>query len=108
VSNEPSGTKNDAGKPPIDLVPTDGIRAVAAVLAFGAKKYDRNNWRKGIITSRLYAAAMRHLMAWNDGEDTDPESGLPHLAHAACNIFFLLEQQARRPEFDDRYLEAAP
>lgn len=39
---------------------------------------------------RYYDAAIRHLTAWWDGECNDPESNLPHLAHAACCIIFLL------------------
>lgn len=39
---------------------------------------------------RYYDAAIRHLTAWWDGERNDPESNLPHLAHAACCIIFLL------------------
>ena len=52
---------------------------------------------------RPLAAAMRHIMAFNDGEDKDPESGLSHLAHAACCIMFLLEFEKTHPELDDRY-----
>jgi hypothetical protein len=39
------------------------------------------------------AAALRHLIRWWRGEKIDPDSGLPHLAHAACSIFFLLEKE---------------
>ena len=40
--------------------------------------------------SRLYAAVFRHMTAWFMGEDLDKESGISHLAHAACSIVFLL------------------
>lgn len=76
---------------------------VAQVLGFGAAKYERHNWRKGIHWSRVLDAAFRHLRAFNEGEDIDPESGQPHLAHAACCVLFLLEYSYSRPEFDDRY-----
>jgi hypothetical protein len=46
---------------------------------------------------------MRHIMAFNDGEDKDPESGLSHLAHAACCIMFLLEFEKTHQELDDRF-----
>jgi hypothetical protein len=84
------GTKHDAGKPRIELVPTEGILGVAEVLTFGAKKYGDRNWEQGISLGRVYGAVQRHLLAWWAGEDTDPESGLSHLAHAACGVFFLM------------------
>lgn len=97
------GTKHDSGKAPIDLVPTPFILAVADVLRFGALKYDAHNWRKGIRWSRVYAAIQRHLLAWNDGEDQDSESELPHLAHAACGLAFLITYAISHPDLDDRY-----
>lgn len=60
------------------------------VLQFGATKYGERNWEKGIHYSRLYSAAIRHLNAWFEGEDSDKETGLSHLAHATCCILFLL------------------
>jgi len=42
-------------------------------------------------------------MAFNDGEDKDPESGLSHLAHSLCCLMFLLEFEKTHPELDDRY-----
>jgi hypothetical protein len=87
--------KADAGKLPLELVPTRPLEAVAAVLAFGARKYAANNWRKGLAFSRVYAAVLRHLFAWWRGEDNDPETGLSHLAHARCELDFLLEYTLR-------------
>ncbi len=49
------------------------------------------------------AAAQRHLIAHYSGEDIDPESGLPHLAHASCCLMFLTNMAATRPDMDDRY-----
>lgn len=96
------GLKNDAGKLPYELVPTDAEREVVRVLAFGAKKYAPRGWEVGMGYSRLYGALRRHLTAWFEGEDTDPESGLPHLAHAACGTLFLLAYQLRGVGQDDR------
>ena len=79
------------------------MNQTAAVLAFGAEKYAEHNWRKGFVWSRPLSAAMRHITAFNAGEDKDPESGLSHLAHAACCIMFLLEFEKTRKELDDRY-----
>ena len=97
------GLKFDTEKPRMDLVDPHALEQLAAVLTFGAKKYAAHNWRKGIAYSRLIAAAMRHINAFNAGEDLDPESGLPHVAHAMCCMMFLLGMMQARPDLDDRY-----
>ena len=84
------GRKFDDGKLDWSLLPLEPIEDVVDVLTFGAKKYDRDNWQQvPDARNRYYAAAMRHLTAWFKGEETDPESGKPHLAHAQCCLIFL-------------------
>lgn len=100
--------KFDQHKLPLNLLSTEAMNQTAAVLAFGAQKYAEHNWRNGFAWSRPLAAAMRHLTAFNDGEDRDPESGLSHLAHAACCIMFLLEFEKTHPHLDDRYKPNVP
>lgn len=97
------GMKFDGEKPRMDLLDPKFLEDVARVLTFGAKKYAAHNWRKGINTSRLIGAIYRHLGAINSGEDTDPESGLPHSAHLGCCIMFLHWTMANRPDLDDRW-----
>lgn len=92
-----SGLKYDGGKPPWHLLAWDAIRLVVLVLAFGAKKYADRNWEKGIAHSRTFAAAQRHMFSWyQDREDTDPETGIHHLAHAICELMFALAFDARK------------
>lgn len=98
------GTKHDGEKLRYDLISPIGLEAIAAVYTFGAKKYEDHNWRKGIKWSRVFAAIMRHLWAWMRGEEFDPESGLPHLAHAAWGCFTLLDYARTRRNFDDRMI----
>ena len=87
-----SGRKDDQGKLDYSLLPWDGVDDVVHVLQFGAQKYDRDNWRKVPDGLRRYSnAAMRHLVALQRGEVTDPESGLSHAAHAACCCLFLCD-----------------
>lgn len=95
TDNQP-GLKFDADKTPYHLMPPDALEAINKVLAFGAKKYGAHNWKS--VTepeARYYSAAMRHMQAWLKGEHSDIESGLPHLAHAACCLVFLLEREVK-------------
>jgi hypothetical protein len=94
--------KYDSGKLRYDLVPVRPLRDLTQILTFGAAKYSDRNWEKGFKWSRTYAALQRHLQTWYGGEDKDSESGLSHLAHAACCIFFLQEFEYTHPELDDR------
>jgi len=76
-----------------DLV---AVRAVADVLTVGAAKYAPRNWERGIAYSRLFSAAYRHYYASRvDGLEADPETGLHPLAHAACEVLFLLAFELR-------------
>jgi len=86
---EEGGQRDDDGKPRHDLIAPEMLDGVAAVLAFGAKKYGERDWEKGLSWGGTLASTMRHLMAWMQREELDEESGLPHLDHAACNIMFL-------------------
>ena len=102
VASPDNAIKNDASKVRLDLLPVRPILDVGQVLTFGAVKYQPRNWEKGFSWSRPYAAALRHLFAWWAGETYDKETGLNHLAHALCEIMFLLEFSYTHPELDDR------
>lgn len=65
------------------------ITGACKVMSFGAVKYGRNNWKKGLPTDEVIDSLLRHLLAYKDGEVLDPESGLPHLDHVTCNALFL-------------------
>lgn len=73
-----------------DLIPTEPLRYLALVYGMGAKKYADDNWRKGYDWKLSYGAMQRHLNAFWGGEDMDPESHLPHLAHAMWHCATLL------------------
>jgi hypothetical protein len=97
------GKKFDSGKVRVELLPEMALVEVAKVLAFGAEKYGVDNWRKGMAWRRLIGAALRHLWAWSTGVDRDEETGLSHLAHAACCVLFLIDYETRRVGTDDRF-----
>lgn len=63
-----TGNKFDSEKPRMDLIPPYMEEEVAMVLAFGAQKYDAENWRKvNDLRSRYLAAAQRHINALKKG-----------------------------------------
>jgi len=98
--------KFDQGKPPLGLIPPEALLEVAKVFGFGADKYGANNWRKdGNNTSwiRTYSSIQRHMNAWLAGEDTDPESGQSHLAHATTQLMILMIHEMEHRVCDDRF-----
>lgn len=114
VLPDADGLKFDSGKPRWDLLPVAATGPIVDVLTAGAKKYAANNWQKVAGGKRrYYRAAIGHLNAWwvSRGRERDPESGFSHLAHAACNVIFLLamETMGRKfpPETDPKEPEDA-
>ena len=95
------GKKNDFGKPHMCLLPPKAILAVGEVLTYGANKYAPDNWRDVQPRCRYLSAILRHWLAIVSGEDTDPETGLPHLAHLSCSALFLLELQLEGKDVRD-------
>lgn len=108
------GVKFDDGKCRDDLIPPEVEEAIATVLAFGARKYAERNWEMGMLWSRPYAAARRHLRNWfhrrdfGKGPGKDKDSGYSDLWHAATNIAFLIAYELRGKGTDDRPSASAP
>ena len=96
--------KADDNKARYDLILPESIDMLAQVFAYGIRKYGiERNCEKGFSYGRLFAAACRHMWAFWRGEELDPESGLPHLAHAQWNIHILLAQTIRKTGKDTRW-----
>jgi hypothetical protein len=76
-------------KPKLSLIGLDCLEPCARVLEFGAKKYSRDNWRKGLPVTEIIDSLLRHLSALQRGELIDPESGEGHIGHIQCNALFL-------------------
>lgn len=84
------------------------MEAVSNVMTIGAEKYDRNNWKNGGPITEAEDSLLRHLTAFHNCQDEDPESGLSHLAHIICNASFIIENYERYGStFDDRDWENA-
>lgn len=100
------GKKFDTGKAPMDMIGefSHSLGLVSKVMRFGADKYGKHNWKQGMLHSRLYAAALRHIFQSlsRDEPDEDEESGIDHLAHAQCCISMLLEMKHKGLGIDDR------
>jgi len=92
-------------------LPIAAVCYVGAVMFEGATKYGRGNWRKsGIRASVYFDAALGHLFQWWLGEDEDPDSGAPHLAHAAACLLIVLDAtiQAKAPGKQDLFNDDRP
>jgi len=101
--NDPKGAIG-ATKTPLALIPPIAMEQTAWVHKLGSAKYGPFNWRDtGVCATTYVAAIMRHLNAWRDGEDLDPESGISHIAHVACSCNILLDAQNCGMLQDDRY-----
>ena len=105
---KPSNPKDIVGsdKLPLHLWPTTATALGCLGLLDGALKYGRSNFRAvGVRSSIYYDATRRHLDAWFEGEGFDPDSGLPHLAHALACIAILVEAITKGNLNDDRMIE---
>lgn len=76
-------------KAPANHCPNTALIELQAVMGGGAHKYGIYNWRENKVDAQTYIGAIRrHFMLYEDGQDTDSESGRKHLAHimACCAI----------------------
>lgn len=85
-----------------DLIPPEATWFEALVYGAGAAKYAERNWEGGYEWGKGIGALERHLQLFKAGEDLDPESGLPHLAHVRWHSGTLLTFFARGIGIDDR------
>lgn len=105
VVKETGAIKHDQGKPDLhkidEWLDEKFLLEVASVLQFGARKYEANQWKLGMDEGRLASACKRHLNKYMSGMSDDEESGLHHLAHAACSLMFLYyyDQMKSQPTF---------
>jgi hypothetical protein len=90
-------------KVPLSYFPVTAIALGSMALLAGACKYGRNNWRvKGVRVSTYYDALLRHMTAYWEGEEIDPEDGVSHLGHALACLAILADAEACGKVNDDR------
>lgn len=101
--NDPKGASG-LGKAQLHLLPRVAMIACSNVMRLGAQKYGAHNFRDAQVLATTYVSAiMRHMAAWNDGEDIDPESGESHIAHIMANCCIVLDAMAHNTLLDDRW-----
>jgi len=87
--------KVDHGKPELSRILDAplSMAGLAACLKMGESKDGRTrlSWQQYNDPQGLTNALLRHLMAWQSGEEVDPESGLNHLQHVVTNAVILCE-----------------
>jgi hypothetical protein len=98
---EPQAKRFNSGKNQLSLITPEFRTQLGLVLTMGAKKYDRDNWRKGLSVRSILDSLHRHLIEFENGNDLDEESHLMHLGHIAANTMFLMHF-AGHPKWDDR------
>jgi 5'(3')-deoxyribonucleotidase len=96
------GLRYNENKIRYDLLEPFAINELAKVFSKGAEKYEARNWEKGMSWSSVLASLKRHISAWENGEDKDPESQLLHMGHVAWNALCLLSYYKLYPKGDDR------
>lgn len=92
-----------SNKLPLHLWPTTATATGCLALLDGMLKYGRSNWREAGVRYSIYAdAAIRHIQAAWEGEDVDPDSELPHEAHALACLAIIVDARAAGKLHDDR------
>jgi len=90
-------------KVPASVLPRNVIADVALGMMEGARKYGRHNYRAiGVRASVYFDATNRHLDAWWEGEDIDPDSGLSHITKAISSLVVLRDAMMNEKMTDDR------
>lgn len=93
-------------KAPFSTVPAPVQLELGLAMMEGALKYGRHNYRvSGVRASVYYDAVVRHLMAWWEGEDHDPEvkgAKISHLVKAMACLAVVRDAERLGKLVDDR------
>jgi hypothetical protein len=100
-----TGAKKQIKKAQLGAIDPKALLLLAEAAGYGAEKYEQYNYLKGYPWSLSFNAMMRHALAFWNGEDLDPESGLPHMVHAAWHGLAMTSFLTRELGVDDRFKE---
>lgn len=90
-------------KVPMSTVSAPVIAEMGLAMLEGARKYGRHNYRiAGVRASVYYDAVFRHMIAWWEGEDIDPDSGLNHITKMLSCLAVLRDSMIVNNWVDDR------
>jgi len=90
-------------KVPFSVIPWGVIAELGLAMLEGARKYGRHNYRSAGVRASVYMdACSRHMSAWWEGEDLDPDSGLSHVTKAIATLTVLRDSMIRGNWKDDR------
>jgi hypothetical protein len=90
-------------KPSLHAIPPSALIALGLAMENGEGKYGLMNWRHNEVASSVYYdAALRHLLAWWDGEDIASDSHIHHLGHVMACCAILIDAEIGNCRIDDR------
>ncbi len=102
---KPSNPKDIIGsnKLPMALVPSTTTAYLALGHSEGHIKYGLVNWREAGVRASIYLDALaRHIAKWQNGEEEDPETTVPHLANAITCLSIIIDAKECGKLIDDR------
>lgn len=105
---KPTNPKDIIGsnKLPLHLWPETATLMGCLAMLDGALKYGRSNFRAVGVRASIYVdACKRHINKWFEGEELDPDSGVPHLSHALACLAIIIDARAAGKLNDDRMIK---
>lgn len=97
-----TGAEKGSKKARFDLIPVKPLWELAEHYGIGSLKYADRNWEKGYKWSLSFAACMRHLQSFWNGEDIDKETGSKHIIASAWHCLAMAEFMETNRQNDDR------
>ena len=98
IKYENGGIRESAiGKGTYKYVPTVALTRLSHRYQYGEMKYGAtDNFKKGLPVSNCWDSAMRHLVAYMEGDNKED-----HLAAVVWNVFCIMEMEKNHPEMVD-------
>jgi hypothetical protein len=102
LTDETSGGQKGTKVTQVGALDPVALIALARVAGIGAAKYEAFNYLKGYDWSLSFNAMQRHALLFWSGEDTDAETGQPHITMAGWHALALTSFMLRGVGNDDR------